>query len=156
METNIGISDNDRQDIATELFKMLADEFVLYTKTLNAYWNAEGADFYNKHQFFQGQYMQSYKFIDSVATRIRSLGHYVPATLASLLNLTQLTEITREKNDSHGFIKELLGDHESIIIQLRENIHRIANDFQDEATSSLLASLLREHEEMAWFLRAHL
>jgi starvation-inducible DNA-binding protein len=46
METHIGIKENDRLEIALELSKLLADEFVLYTKIRNAHWNVEGADFY--------------------------------------------------------------------------------------------------------------
>lgn len=45
MKPNIGIADKQRQEVATELSKVLADEYVLYTKTRNAHWNVEGADF---------------------------------------------------------------------------------------------------------------
>ena len=69
------------------------------------------------------------EIIDSVAERIRSIGHYAEATLQEFMNLTHLTEKTGEKNDSIGFIKDLLEDHESIIIYLRENIDRFANDW---------------------------
>ncbi len=44
MITNIGITDSNRQAVANELAKILADEYVLYTKTRNAHWNVEGAD----------------------------------------------------------------------------------------------------------------
>jgi len=36
---NIGISDKNRKAIAEQLSKILADEFVLYSKTLSAHWN---------------------------------------------------------------------------------------------------------------------
>ena len=50
---NIGISTENRQAIADQLSKILADEFILYSKTLNFHWNIEGADFYDKHKFFE-------------------------------------------------------------------------------------------------------
>lgn len=156
MKTEIGITDKNTQKVANELMKILADEFVLYTKTRNAHWNITGSDFYNKHKFFETQFGQLDEFIDSVAERIRSIGHYAPATLKSFLELTQLTEMTREKNDWKGFITELLSDHEAIIIKLRENIRHFAIDFKDAGTSDFITGLMESHEKMAWFLRAHL
>ncbi|HVA98840.1 MAG TPA: DNA starvation/stationary phase protection protein [Bacteroidia bacterium] len=156
MKTAIGITDNNRQAVNTELAKILADETVLYIKTKNAHWNIEGADFYDKHKFFEAQFTQLDEIIDSVAERIRSIGHYAPATLKSYLSLTHLTETTSEKNDSRGFIKELLADHESIIIILREHIKSFTNDFHDLGSSDFITGLMETHEKAAWFLRSHL
>lgn len=156
MKTQIGIDDINRQVVVTELAKVLADETVLYIKTKNAHWNIEGADFYDKHKFFETQFGQLDEIIDSIAERIRSIGHYAPATLKAYLSLTHLSEATTEKNDSEGFIKELLEDHESIIIVLRSNIKSFANDFDDLGTSDFVTGLMETHEKMAWFLRSHL
>ena len=156
MKTEIGITEANRQAVATELSKVLADETVLYIKTKNAHWNIEGADFYDKHKFFETQFGQLDEVIDSVAERIRSIGHYPPATLKSYLSLTHLTEATREKNDSQGFIKELLADHESIIMVLREHISSFSNDYHDLGTSDFATGIMEVHEKMAWFLRSHL
>ena len=156
MKTEIGISDTNRKAVANELAKILADEMVLYIKTKNAHWNVEGADFYDKHKFFETQFEELDGMIDNVAERIRSIVHYAPATLKSYLALTHLTEQTREKNDSHGFIKELLEDHESVIIILREHIKLFANDYHDLGTSDFITGLMETHEKMAWFLRSHL
>src|ERR1700761_1924565 len=112
MNANIGISDKNRKAVATQLMRLLADEFTLYTKTRNAHWNIEGKDFHSMHLFFESQYEQLDEVMDSVAERIRQLGHYAPATLKEFLALTQLTEKAGERNDSPGFIRELLTDHE--------------------------------------------
>jgi len=156
MNTNIGIADKNRKAVAAELAKLLADEFLLYTKTRNSHWNIEGKDFHSMHVFFESQYEQLDEVMDSVAERIRQLGHYAPATLKEFLSLTHLTEKLSEKNNSQGFTKELLADHESIIIFLRENINRFADDFKDTGTSDFITGLMEEHEKMSWMLRAHL
>ena len=156
MKASIGISPANLQSVATELSKLLADEFLLYTKTRNAHWNVEGTDFHSMHVFFEQQYEQLDEIMDSVAERIRQLGHYAPATLKSFLNLTHLTEQLGERNDSLGFIKELLMDHENIIIFLRENINRFAGEYGDAGTSDYITGLMEDHEKMAWFLRAHI
>lgn len=156
MKTTIGITDPNLQAVVDALSKILADETVLYIKTKNAHWNIEGADFYDKHKFFESQFGQLDEIIDSVAERIRSIGHYAPATLKAYLSLTQLSEIGEERNDGNGFIKELLEDHESIIINLREHIKSFATDFHDIGSSDFITGLMESHEKMAWFLRSHL
>ena len=156
MKANIGIKQESITKVVDVLTKVLADEFVLYTKTKKAHWNVEGPDFYNKHIFFEQQYEALDEIVDNVAERIRTLGHYAPATLKEYLALTHLTEESREKNDSTGYIKELLADHESILIHLRENINNFATELHDAGTSDYITGLLENHEKMAWMLRAHL
>ena len=155
METRIGIKPDNLSSVAHSLSKVLADEFLLYTKTLNAHWNVEGEDFHSKHLFFESQYKQLSEIIDEVAERIRSIGHYAPATLKQFLELTQFTEEPKEKNDGEGFIKGLLEDHQSLIIELRENVNLFANDLKDTGSSDFVTGLIEAHEKMAWMLRSH-
>lgn len=156
MKTILGISDANRLAVAKALSKLLADETVLNIKTKNAHWNVEGMDFYEKHKFFESQWKELDEMIDNIAERIRTIGHYAPATLKLYLELTHLTEQGREKNDSQGFIKELLEDHESIITMLRKHIKAFAEDYQDFGSSDFITGLIETHEKMAWFLRSHL
>jgi len=155
MKTNIGIKEADRQAVSDQLAKLLADEFVLYTKTRNAHWNIEGPDFHSMHVFFEQQYNELDEIMDSVAERIRKIGHYAPATLTQLLQLTHLTEKLDHKNDSLGFLKELLEDHESIIEFIRGNIDPFVSKYNDAGTSDFITGLMETHEGMAWMLRSH-
>lgn len=156
MKTQIGIKDGPKAEIAHQLSKLLADEFVLYTKTRNAHWNVEGPDFFDKHNFFEDQYNQLADVVDEVAERIRTLGHYSPGSLKEFLELTELSEASKEGRDSEDLIRELLADHESIIVRLRENIDPIETKGNDIGTSDYLTALLSKHEKMSWMLRAHL
>jgi len=156
MNISIGIKAENRAAVSYSLGKILADEFVLYIKTRKAHWCVTGPDFHSKHLFFETQYQQLEEMIDDLAERIRTLGHFPPATLKEYLALTHLTEQSREKNDAPGFIRELLADHESILIHLRENIDGYANALRDAGTSDYITGLMETHEKMAWMLRAHL
>ncbi|KQR71488.1 Dps family protein [Pedobacter sp. Leaf176] len=156
MEAKIGISADNLAKVAHSLSKILADEYVLYTKTRKAHWNVVGPDFYNKHKFFEEQYTQLEDIVDAVAERIRKLGHYAPASLKQFLELTHLTEDDRGNNDAPTYIKTLLADHESILIHLRENIDNYADALKDAGTSDYITGLMETHETMAWMLRAHL
>lgn len=156
MQVNIGIKQAHLAAVSHSLSKILADEFILYTKTRKAHWCVTGPDFHSKHLFFESQYQQLDEIIDDMAERIRTLGHFPPATLKEFLSLTHLTEMSREKNDSTGFIKDLLHDHESILIHLRENINDYATALHDAGSSDYITGLMETHEKMAWMLRAHL
>ena len=156
MKTSIGISDANRKTVAEQLGKLLADEFVLYTKTLNAHWNLEGPDFHSVHLYFEELYEQSQEIADAVAERIRQLGHYAPAALKDFVRLTHLTEQLKGGNSSADLIKNLLADHESIIEFIRSNIKEFDEAHKDAGTSDFITNLMEKHEKTAWMLRAHL
>jgi starvation-inducible DNA-binding protein len=154
MKTNIGISEKNRKEVADILGKLLADEFVLYTKTLRAHWNIEGHDFHTKHVFFEEHYDAIKQFTDSVAERIRKIGQYAPGTLKEFLDLTNLSEKYDGDNTSHDYTVALLKDHDSIIQYIRENLSKVGEDCKDVGSEDFLTGLMQEHEEMAWMLRA--
>lgn len=155
MKARIGITEKNADAVAAELAKLLADEFVLYTKTRNAHWNVTGDNFHAMHIFFEKQYTQLEDLIDSVAERMRKIGHYAPATMKSYLELTHLTEYSERTNDGLGYMKDLLSDHESIIDFLRGNITPFAEKYKDYGTSDYITGLMETHEEMAWMLRSY-
>lgn len=155
MKATIGITEKNTSAVSGELGKLLADEFVLYTKTRNAHWNVTGDNFHANHIFFENQYKQLDEIIDSVAERMRKIGHYAPASLKTYLELTHLTEYSERTNDGLGFMKDLLQDHESIIDFLRGNITPFANDYKDYGSSDFITGLLEIHEEMAWMIRSY-
>lgn len=156
MNIHIGISEINRQAVANELLKILADEYVLYTKTRNAHWNIAGPDFYDKHKFFEDQFEELDEIIDRVAERIRSLGQGVTGSLGYFLSITQLAESDNGKTDGEYFIQELLADHERIIQTLRTDIKIFESDFVDIGSSDFITGLLQDHEKMAWLLRSHI
>lgn len=53
-------------------------------------------------------------------------------------------------------IKDLLKDHEIVIIHLRKSIDDCDEKFGDKGTADFLTGLMREHETLAWTLRRYL
>lgn len=156
MKMNIGISEANTQIVANELSKLLADEFILFTKTKNAHWNLEGTGFHGLHVFFEDQFTQIDQIVDSIAERIRSLGHFSLASLKDFLDHSRLSEKMQGDNSANSFITNLLEDHQSIIFTLRANIDTFASEYKDYGSSDFLTSLISSHEKMAWMLRSHL
>lgn len=153
-QINIGIQEQDRKAVVQELSKILADSYVLNTKTRNYHWNVVGSDFSEYHKMFEEQYNQIDADIDEIAERIRALGQKTPATLAEFGKTTRLEEHPGEYPDAKTMIKNLASDHESVSRAIRESIAIVGDKHHDVGTEDFLTGLLEKHEKTAWMLRS--
>ena len=126
-QATIGIKKDNRKAVVAMLGKLLADEYLLYTKLRNAHWNVEGIDFHTKHVF-----------------------------LNEFLKLSHLKDESPKKNDSSSFMEVLLEDHETIIKFIRKSISENAEEHNDEGTADFITGIMQLHEQMSWMLRASL
>jgi starvation-inducible DNA-binding protein len=154
MKANIGIKDEDLQAIALFLNTLLADEFVLYTKTRNYHWNITGDNFIELHKLYEKQYEELEEIIDLVAERVRYLGHNAEGRLKDFLKITHLDEPDYTSEQKTQF-NNLLQDHESIIISIRKAIPKIQDDYNDAGTTDFITGVMEQHEKLAWFLRSY-
>ena len=155
MHTNIGLSDQVRKAVSDLLGVLLANQFVVYAKTLKFHWNVRGMEFKPLHLFFEEQYEQMLDLVDEVAERIRTLGHLAPATMAEYLEHSTVGEAPGENPTDKGMIQALLRDHETIIQLVRKDVDATA-ELGDMGTNNFLCDVLEKHEKMAWMLRAFL
>lgn len=156
MEPKIGLNKEQREGVTGLLKTLLADEYVLYTKTRNYHWNVKGPLFHDLHKFYEGQYEQIDGTIDDVAERIRALGGTAPGSLAEMLALATLKETPGGGLTAQEMTGSLLADHEQVIVFLRGALEAAASRHGDAGTSDFLTGLMEEHEKMAWMLRAML
>jgi len=155
MNINIGIDEKNREAVAQKLRVLLANEYLLYTKTFKFHWNVESTHFGDLHKTFQGHYEQLAGFVDGVAERIRALGIAAPGTLAEFMQYATLTEEPGKNPDDQGMIRILLDGHEHIIRQLREDLS-FTEQQGDMGTNNFLNDLIEKHEKTAWMLRSTL
>ncbi len=154
MKPNIGIDDKDRKAVAKILNSVLADEYVLYTKTRNFHWNVESPSFSELHKFFEAQYEELNDIIDEVAERVRQVGEKSVATLKEFISLARLKEQPGKYPGDTQMIKTLLADQESLIRTLRKDLETVNEEHGDMGTSDFLTGLMEQHEKMAWMLRS--
>src|SRR5437667_7532601 len=109
MTPNLGITDKNRSAIATILNALLADEYLLYTKTRNYHWNVVGPQFNDLHKFFEAQYEELDDIVDEVAERARALGGRAAGTLAEFVRRARLKEAA-DSPDAPTMIANLLAD----------------------------------------------
>jgi starvation-inducible DNA-binding protein len=156
MSLNIGLSEEQREGVVAILNTLLADEYLLYTKTRNYHWNVVGPQFNDLHKFFEAQYNALNEIVDDVAERARSLGGNAFGTMTEFLKHTRLKEQPGHYPDDRGMIANLLADHEALIRYLRVDLETCAEKYHDAGTNDFLIGLMEQHEKMAWMLRAFL
>ena len=156
MKPHIGITDKKLDSSITLLSAVLADAVTLYTKTRKFHWNVSGESFMEIHKLFENQYKQLEVNIDEIAERINKLGGKTIGTMKEFTDLTRLKESPDVFPSQKDMIKELLGDHETVIQQLRKDIDTAEEENNDVGTADFLTSLLLGHETIAWILRRYL
>ncbi len=152
---DIGISSEDRQQIATELSRFLADAYTLYLKTHNFHWNVTGPMFNALHNMFEEQYTEQWNALDDVAERIRALGYNAPGSYDEFMRLTSIREEpgATEAPDWREMVRQLVVGNEAVCRSARKAIE-IADDADDEPTEDMLIQRLQTHEKYAWMLRS--
>lgn len=156
MKTQIGITDKNALAVADILNTLLADEYVIYTKTRNFHWNITGMQFIALHKLLEAHYEELEVFIDDVAERIRSIGHFALGSLSDFLKVTNLTEAKGNKNEATDMLNALVQDHETIIRVLRKKTDEVSDKYKDAGSADFITGIMEKHEKMAWMLRAHL
>lgn len=153
-QIDIGISVEDREQIAEGLSRLLADSYTLYVKTHNFHWNVEGPLFNTLHLMFEEQYTELAAAVDEIAERIRALGFPAPGSYARFSQLTRIEEETGHP-DAKDMIAQLARDQEIVAKTARE-VFPLADQANDEPTADLLTQRMQTHEKTAWMLRSML
>ena len=152
MEIDIGISEKDRAAVCAELSKMLADSYTLYLMTHNFHWNVTGPMFNTLHLMFMDQYTEQWQALDSIAERIRALGHYAPGTYSEYARLSSIAEPVAVPN-AEEMVQMLVKGNEAVARTARATFRR-AESVNDQPTIDLLTQRLDIHEKNAWMLRS--
>jgi starvation-inducible DNA-binding protein len=154
MQIDIGISESDRKAVAEGLSRLLADTYTLYLKTHGFHWNVTGPMFNTLHTMFMAQYTELWTALDAIAERIRSLGHFAPASYAQYAALSSIKEETGVPK-ANDMLRQLVEGHEAVARTAR-SVFPLAEAGQDESSIDLLTQRLQIHEKTAWMLRSML
>ena len=152
MDLDIGISKKDRQALATGLSHVLADSYTLYLKTHNFHWNVTGPMFQTLHVMFEEHYTELALAVDTIAERIRALGHPAPGTYKAFAKLASI-EMEEGVPKAQEMIRSLVKGHEAVAKTAR-SVFPAAEEANDQPTADLLTQRLQVHEKTAWMLRS--
>ena len=156
MTPKIGINEKDLTKSVQILSTILSDEMTLYIKTRKFHWNVCGESFMELHKLFQTQYTELEETVDAIAERISKLGGKTIGTMKEYAQLTRLKESPDKYPSQKEMLKELLNDHEAIVLMLRKDINDLSEKNKDAGTTDFITGLLQEHESICWILRRYL
>jgi starvation-inducible DNA-binding protein len=154
MHMDTGINTEDRAKIVDSLSTVLADAYMLYLKTHNFHWNVTGPMFSSLHVMFEEQYTEQWTALDDIAERIRSLGHFAPATYKRYAELSSIKE-EPEVLSAKDMIRQLVEGNEILTRTLRAGV-KVADELDDFPTADMLTTRMDVHEKNAWMLRSFL
>ncbi|MBA2612357.1 MAG: DNA starvation/stationary phase protection protein [Bacteroidetes bacterium] len=156
MKPKIGITEKHLHKSSTLLSTILANEMALYVKTRKFHWNVAGESFMELHKLFENHYKQLEEAIDEIAERIGKLGEPTIGTMTEFIKYSSVKEHPGKYTTSKEMIKELLMDHEIVIVLLRKSIDDCSEKTKDSGTADLLTGLMEQHETIAWILRRYI
>lgn len=144
------------KDISKALNHILANEYALFTKTLNYHWNVTGPRFHSLHTFLEGEYKALLKSMDDIAERVRILGETPCSTIKCMLDHMDLSEKSGRDISANEMLRNLLGDHQKIQNLIHETLEKNGLLESDPGTQDFLTVLLEQHEKESWMLKSHL
>lgn len=138
--------------IVDTLRKIISDSYVLYFKAHSFHWNVEGADFAQYHEFLSDFYTEIFESIDSYAELIRTTDQYAPTSLARLLDLSSIEEMSSIP-EAVEMLKILRRDNDLFLAMLVAAYDE-AEKASEFGISNYLQDRIQAHEKHAWMLRA--
>jgi starvation-inducible DNA-binding protein len=139
------------KEVTLAINALVADAFALYIKTKNFHWHLSGPNFRDFHVMLDEQATQIFDSIDPLAERVRKLGG---TTIRSISHIAKLQSL-KDNNDEYvtplEMLAELQADNQMVAKNMR-SAHKVCDDNDDFATSSLLEIYIDETERRLWFL----
>jgi starvation-inducible DNA-binding protein len=152
MQIDIGIPNEQREQIAAGLSRLLADSYTLYLKTHNFHWNVTGPMFTTLHTLFEEHYTELATAVDEIAERIRALGVTAPGSYKQFSELSTIEEETGNPS-AEDMIRQLVKGQEAVVKTAR-SVFPVVEEASDEPTADLLTQRMQIHEKNAWMLRS--
>jgi starvation-inducible DNA-binding protein len=140
--------------VADLLKAVLADQFLLYTKSRNYHWNVTGSNFYGLHAVFEKIYDELAEDLDAIAERIRVLGLKAPGTLKEFLEISSIEEEPGKFPAQSVLVQNITKDLETIIEEMKSAANKMQNDFKDEVTAGMFYSLIEKYQKTVWMLKS--
>ena len=149
--TPTDLSRKATEDISAGMNGILADVFALYLKTKNFHWHVSGRHFRDYHLLLDEQAAAIFATTDELAERVRKIGG---VTLRSIGQVAKLQTV-KDNNESYvpprEMLRELMEDNKKMAAAMRK-ARKVADDYEDVGTTSLLETFVDQTERRTWFL----
>lgn len=140
------------EGVISALNRQAANHWTLYHNYKKYHWQAYGPEFRSLHKLFDKHADIVREGLDLLAERIRMFQKNPVFALEAIPQVGTVHSSTPGFQTTAEMCREALGNHEQMILEMREDIE-LCDRSRDPGSSDLLVQVLREHEKMAWFLR---
>ena len=145
------LSRNGVEAISAALRELLADVFALYVKTKNFHWHMSGPHFRDYHLLLDEHGDQIFAMTDVIAERARKIGATTIRSIGDIARSQRLKDNDEEFVSPNDMLVELCADNQSLTRSLRIK-HKLCEEHNDVATTSLIEVWIDESERRTWFL----
>jgi starvation-inducible DNA-binding protein len=146
-----GFPSNEVKNISSVLNALLADVFALYLKTKNFHWHMSGPHFRDYHLLLDQQGEQIFAMTDDIAERVRKIGGTTIRSIGEIAKLQRIHDNDQEFVSAHDMLLELHADNRSLVDSFRA-AHKVTEQADEYATTSMIEVWIDEAERRAWFL----
>jgi starvation-inducible DNA-binding protein len=153
---NLGLDKKQTNELTDLLNRLLADEFVLYTKLRKYHWNVTGPNFRALHLAFEEQYTALEALIDEAAELVRQYGAFALGTLDEFGKHTRLQEQPGVNPAASAMVEDAAACHEAIVQALRADSETVDEGSDDPVVQDFFTRVMTAHQKFAWMLRATL
>ena len=151
---SLGLDQPKLETLATKLNILLANYSIFYQNTRGFHWNIKGKNFFELHLKFEELYTNLQLKIDEIAERILTLGFYPNHNFSDYQKTATITEIKETTKDTIAIATII--ESLATLIQLQRVILKLAQEIDDEGTSSLMSDNIREQEKLIWMYKAYI
>ncbi|TVQ62238.1 MAG: DNA starvation/stationary phase protection protein Dps [Phycisphaerales bacterium] len=144
-----------RATLVSILNERLADAVVLATHAKQAHWNVRGPSFIALHELFDDVAAKAHGHADLIAERAAALGGVALGDARSAAARTVLADYPADIVSGNGHVEALAGALGAFAKGVRGSIAK-AGELGDEASADVLTEIVRETDQLLWFVEAHL
>jgi starvation-inducible DNA-binding protein len=151
LETPTDLKRSGVSEICESLRGLLADVFALYVKTKNFHWHMSGTHFRDYHLLLDEHSDQIFAMTDDIAERARKIGGTTLHSISEITKHQTLKDNNAEFVAPLDMIAELCADNQQLTKSFRE-AHKVCEDHNDVATTSMIEVWIDQTERRTWFL----
>ena len=151
LESSTNLREEARASVADALNPLVADAFALYLKSKNYHWHVSGPHFRDYHLLLDEQADQIFDITDVLAERCRKLGRQTLHSISEVVRMQRVADDDRAFVEPREMLSGLMGENRALAERMRR-AHRVCEEAEDVASTSLLENFIDEAERRTWFL----
>ena len=142
------------EEVVEKAKVLLGNVFVMYMKSHAYHWNYIGSDFPQYHKFLNDLYEELHDSVDDIAEQIRAMDNFAPASLARMIELSEIKEDTQIVKPEKMFSN--LYDANETVLACLDECYRLSGEQKAWGWQNFVADRITTHRKHRWMLKATL